>query len=56
MSMYPKYKVNGLSFNKGEDAEMFARSLALDTGKPVYVMEKLDDMTPWHVCCTVTNE
>lgn len=54
--MYPQYKVNGILFNTGDDAEWYARQQAIVTGKKVPVMEKLDDMTPWHICCVITGE
>ena len=56
MNDYPMYKVNGVMFDNGDEAEWYARQNALTTGKAVVMMEKIDEMTPWHVCCTITDK
>jgi hypothetical protein len=48
-SKYPYYIVEGISFDDYDEARAFAESRHNETHAPVWILEKLDDMTPAHV-------
>lgn len=54
--MSTQYKVEGRCFDNGDAAEQYARMVALRDNRNVSIMEKIDDMTPWHVCAVITSE
>lgn len=56
MNHYPQYKVEGRTFNDGDEAERYAQHIAVLQRRDVSIMEKIDDMTPWHVVATYTKE
>lgn len=51
---YPFYKVEGYIVHDFEEAYMLARLLAERRGRKIYIMEKLDPMTPIYVVATVS--
>ncbi len=46
---YPKIRVDDMQVSSMQEALLVAENRALRSGVKVFVMEKLDAMTPWHV-------
>ena len=52
----PRYVVEGRWFLAYSHAEAFANNLADEMGRPVQLLEKIDDMTPAAVVFTAKPE
>ncbi len=50
------YRVSGIPFTDAATAHAYAQFQADTYGRPIHVMEKVDDLTPWHVLSTANPD
>lgn len=49
-----RYQIEGREFTDGDTAELYAIEMANRENRPVSMMEKTDDYSPWARCATYT--